>query len=415
MRFLLHMGLGSIPIVAMLFTWFHIWLALQMMFLPVEFLGCCQIKPGIGIGWQGVVPRKSEKMAKIACDKALPHLMTVRMIIGRLEADSMVNAMEPVMLDACNRVEHRIAATWFPRLYNTMPDAMNSQLVSLMMRAFRRLARKRMPDFQLLLIKNLNLYILVTDAFKANKVLLNDFFRQIGAKEIKFIEHCGAFGGLLCGCVQLVVYQYMTPAQRWYFLPGSGICIGIATNWAALKVCFAPIHPLKIRLFGKDICTLQGIFLRRQHEVCKKYSNLLVNNFFTLPAIVDHLQKSEGWDNFKTLYFDWCTELVDEIVGMWGKRLIFGQGRSYDEFRQEVSLEVFREMQQPAMTTAIEKYFQDETDVEKENARRMTQMSPYDFEQLMHPVFQEDEWILIVLGGALGGIVGLAQAYFLGN
>ena len=28
----------SIPVVAMLFTWFHIWLAIQMMFRPV---GCC--------------------------------------------------------------------------------------------------------------------------------------------------------------------------------------------------------------------------------------------------------------------------------------------------------------------------------------------------------------------------------------
>ena len=25
------------------FTWFHIYLALKMMFYPIDFLGCCQV------------------------------------------------------------------------------------------------------------------------------------------------------------------------------------------------------------------------------------------------------------------------------------------------------------------------------------------------------------------------------------
>merc|ERR1719506_3607011 len=54
--------LASIPIVALLFTWFHIWLAIQMMFLPIRFLGIYQHREtGMGIGWQGIVPRKAHK------------------------------------------------------------------------------------------------------------------------------------------------------------------------------------------------------------------------------------------------------------------------------------------------------------------------------------------------------------------
>jgi uncharacterized membrane protein YheB (UPF0754 family) len=41
----------------------------------------------------------------------------------------------------------------------------------------------------------------------------------------------------------------------------------------------------------------------------------------------------------------------------------------------------------------------------------MIAMSSTDFEQLLHPVFQEDEWKLILLGGVLGVIVGGVQAY----
>lgn len=38
-------------------------------------------------------------------------------------------------------------------------------------------------------------------------------------------------------------------------------------------------------------------------------------------------------------------------------------------------------------------------DIEAENARRLAAMSATQFERLLHPVFEEDEWILIVLGG----------------
>lgn len=41
-------------------------------------------------------------------------------------------------------------------------------------------------------------------------------------------------------------------------------------------------------------------------------------------------------------------------------------------------------------------------------------MSARQFERLLHPIFEEDEWILIVLGGVLGLIIGWGQATFLG-
>lgn len=39
----------------------------------------------------------------------------------------------------------------------------------------------------------------------------------------------------------------------------------------------------------------------------------------------------------------------------------------------------------------------------------MKQLSPKNFENLLHPVFQEDEIILIVVGGVLGAIAGVLQ------
>ena len=47
--------------------------------------------------------------------------------------------------------------------------------------------------------------------------------------------------------------------------------------------------------------------------------------------------------------------------------------------------------------------------VERLFRERMESLSPEEFQDLLRPAFQEDEWILIAIGGALGFGAGLAQ------
>jgi hypothetical protein len=42
----------------------------------------------------------------------------------------------------------------------------------------------------------------------------------------------------------------------------------------------------------------------------------------------------------------------------------------------------------------------------------MVQLPPDEFQDLLRPCFQEDEWKLILLGGVLGLLAGLAQLIF---
>ena len=64
-RWLIEQGkLFSVPLVCLLFTWFHVWLALLMMFYPINFYGCPRrpiVPEWLDLpinGWQGIVPRK---------------------------------------------------------------------------------------------------------------------------------------------------------------------------------------------------------------------------------------------------------------------------------------------------------------------------------------------------------------------
>ena len=55
------------------------------------------------------------------------------------------------------------------------------------------------------------------------------------------------------------------------------------------------------------------------------------------------------------------------------------------------------------------------TKIEKNNTKALKSMTPEHFEDLLHPVFKEDEWKLFAIGGAMGAAVGLVQALTLGR
>jgi hypothetical protein len=71
----------SIPLVSCGFTYFHIWLALFMMFYPIKFVGCWRIpgtNMGFPVGWQGIVPFKFKKMIAIATDLIMNRLIDMK-------------------------------------------------------------------------------------------------------------------------------------------------------------------------------------------------------------------------------------------------------------------------------------------------------------------------------------------------
>lgn len=58
---------------------------------------------------------------------------------------------------------------------------------------------------------------------------------------------------------------------------------------------------------------------------------------------------------------------------------------------------------------ALHQYTNRRLDLQQTLTARMNQMTPRQFEQVLHPIFQEDELTLIVAGGVLGMLAGLMQ------
>ena len=61
----------------------------------------------------------------------------------------------------------------------------------------------------------------------------------------------------------------------------------------------------------------------------------------------------------------------------------------------------------------IEEYADEALDIENTLRERLRDLPPEQFTGLLRPIFQEDEWKLILVGAVLGCLVGVAQALVL--
>ena len=63
----------------------------------------------------------------------------------------------------------------------------------------------------------------------------------------------------------------------------------------------------------------------------------------------------------------------------------------------------------------LEEYTDEAMDIERLLRTKMAALSSNEFEGVLHPVFEQDEIKLIIIGAMLGLIVGLFQVYVIGN
>jgi len=258
---------------------------------------------------------------------------------------------------------------------------------------------------------------MVVTIFTQNKELLNHFFSVLGEKEFRFIERCGAALGFVCGIVQLIAFNNLDASGRAILLPMTGFFLGIVTNWLAILVCFKPCQPIPVRLFGFEIYVIQGLFLKRQKDVAVMYSKLLCDHFFDFHKVVDYLRTCpELWARLKEAYLRHNTRVFNQTLGSavtCFAPLALGR-REFKSIEQDLLVELVERFgEADEMHHMAGNFIVAASDIYRTNARMMQGMPPEKFEDLLHPVFKEDEWILILLGGVLGAVVGMAQVHFL--
>ena len=77
--------------------------------------------------------------------------------------------------------------------------------------------------------------------------------------------------------------------------------------------------------------------------------------------------------------------------------------------REHVAEQLVRELPKCVLFLCSYAYQDDALEVEETVCVAMKGLPPDEFGGVLHPVFEEDEIKLIVIGGCLGALVGLAQ------
>jgi uncharacterized membrane protein YheB (UPF0754 family) len=387
---------ASMPIIAAIIGYVTKLVAIEMMFRPLEFVG---IKPFLG--WQGVIPRRAAKMAAIACDTMTSQLITPAEVFGRLDPRRVADEIEKPLLAAIDDITREVAAATQPDLWEALPDRVKDLIVDRV--------RKRAPDMIEAVMRQLqqdidsvfDLKEMVVTHLVRDRALLNRIFRESGHKEFRFIARCGAPFGFAIGVLQTLAWAVF---REPLLLPAFGLVTGWVTDWLALRMVFYPIEPR--RFFG--LVTWQGLFLRRRAEVARDYGDLIAREVITPRNVVEAVLRGPLSDRVFAMVGREVHRLVDAQAGLARPLLVVAVGgRQYQQMKQLITVKVMERL--PEAMSAVERYAADAMDIRNTLMTKMQQLTPRQFERLLRPAFEEDEWMLIAVGALLGFVVGELQ------
>lgn len=390
----------SMPFVAAAIGYVTKIVAIKMMFQPIEFMG---IRPYFG--WQGIVPRKAATMASIACDTMTTKLIKPEDIFNRLDPDRIAKEIEKPLLAAVEDITREVAAHYSPGLWEAAPEMVKRLIISRIQDEAPNIVKQIMVDIKSNIGSVFDLKDMVVSNLLRDKPLLNRIFLEAGSGEFRFIRNSGLYFGFAIGCVQAVTWA---ATQNPLVMPVFGLFTGWFTDWLALKMVFNPKHPT--RYLG--VFEWQGLFLKRRTEVSAEYGKLIAKEIVTPRNIIDAILKGPLSDRLFNMVQKQVQKIVDEQSGVAKPFVVFAVGSSkYQEMKRVVAEEIMKRL--PETLKHIESYASDAMDLETTLANKMTELTVEEFEALLHPAFEQDEWILIAVGATLGFLVGEMQVFIM--
>merc|ERR1712156_988399 len=177
---------------------------------------------------------------------------------------------------------------------------------------------------------------------------------------------------------------------------------------------FRPVQP-HICCWG--YVNMQGVFLKRQPEVSKQLTKMICDHLVNTRRFLEYIVRRQDvaeriLEIFQRHAHGAIDGIIDETLGR-AKRMaprFVGQG-AIDGIKEEVVKEALEVL--PQHSREIEDYMDNVFNLQDTLGSRLSGLHPEQFEQMLHPVFQEDEWMVLLLGGILGVIVGTIQAFAL--
>ena len=386
-----------IPIIAAAAGWGTNWLAIKMTFYPLEYVG------KFPFGWRGVVPSRIRKFATGMVDTTIGRIGGLPAMVDAIDMDQVrtyfLDSATPMIAEAVHslmREQKRV-------MWENLPAPTKKlvfQVVELEMReGYDTLAEDIHDHFERLL----DLRELVVRKCEENPDLLNRMVFACASKELSFLVFSGAFFGFGFGVVQALVWLFV---PQWWVLPFFGFLVGTLTNWIAIQLIFTPLEATKI-----GPLVFQGLFLKRQKEISREFSRVFTEEVLTAREVVHTLVHGTRKDRTLAMLRTHISEIMEHklIVQLITQTAVGPEG--YADLKDAALEKAIQYTEELAEDRSF-----NETQaraVQEMLHERISAQPPAEFQDLVRPIFHEDEWILVAIGGALGALVGWGQLVLL--
>jgi uncharacterized membrane protein YheB (UPF0754 family) len=413
----------SIPLFTGVIGYITNWSGVVMLFQPLRFYGVrvpglrllfpflprrVQIIPAITkdgrLGWQGIVPSRVDKMASIAVDKSLAKVGSISDFYQQLEPDKIADHLVANAQGEIREVVERIMEREHPQLWRDLPPAMKEAVHARVQQQLPTIVRKITHEVGEHIDQLIDAKLMVIRYFQTHPEMMNQMFRAVGKKELRFMQNFGFYFGFPMG----IVLAFILHAHPyWWILPVGGVIIGYVVNYIGIAMIFEPVFPKK---FGP--ITFHGLFLKRQPEVSDVFARLIAEEVINLENVGNELLYGPRSDRTHQMLEETLRPAVDNSLGMARAAVRVAIGTAeYDRIRASLASEAAN-----FASAFSDKEFgaQQAKKIEAFVATQMRRL-PYDeFNELLRSAIKQDEWLLFVHGGVLGFGAGLLHLAIFG-
>ena len=385
-----------IPFIAGFIGWFTNWLAVKATLYPVEFVG---IPPAFG--WQGVIPKNAEEMSRSFSQLIHDELLNIEDIFSGINHEDN-KELDKVVENASQEIIREFSTNIAPESWARAREKLREYINTLVRRNVRTVTIEIMDRMAKEAGDIIDIDAIVNQAMVEDRALLGRVLVEIAGPEFKFIERSGLWFGFLFGIIQMAVW-IIYPAG--WVLPAAGFLVGYITNWLALNLIFEPKEPKQIGPFK-----IQGVFIKRQREVATSFADVIAERVLNSDNLVQHI--SEGPNRERVLSI--LEGQVEESMKVYEKDAMVGMLVTKDKL-EEAKADLLHRVRNADMTGSSQiKTFADQSrHIHGQLEANLAALDAAQFSGILRPVFQKDEWKLILAGGVIGTAIGAAQVVLL--
>jgi uncharacterized membrane protein YheB (UPF0754 family) len=385
-----------IPFIAGFIGWFTNWLAVKATLYPVEFVGIPPL-----FGWQGVIPKNTEEMSKSFSALIHDKLIDMEQIFANIDYDDN-EELDKVVEDVAQQIIREFSTNIAPDSWARAREKLREYINVLVRRNVRRVTveildrmAKEASDF-------IDIDKIAHEALVEDRALLGRVLTQVAGPEFKFIERSGLYFGFLFGIIQMFVW--IVYPQGWV-LPAAGFLVGYITNWLAMNLIYEPREPVQIGPWQ-----FQGVFIKRQREVASQFADVIADKVLTAENMVQHI--SAGPNRQRLL--DILESQVEESMQEYERDAMVAMLVSKDKL-EEAKADLLDRVRNVDMSDSsqIKTFANQSHRIHAQMEENLGALDAEEFGGILRPVFQKDEWKLILAGGVIGTAIGALQVVLL--